>query len=399
MLCSYKVNTSTNRPAFSYGQFSVLRRYSDFEWLLDQLGTAFPGTILPPIPEKQAVGRFSPDFVEQRRRGLERFLIKISQHPTLVDSQYLISFLTADDVAFNIAKSTVRQENDDKSNGSMVSWFNKAATTMANVATNKTVNIEKTASDLKIEEILEYLNQLENHMSSVSKGTSLVVKRNRDMANALFEFGQAFTWLGQSEGDFLGTALIQVGNAADQLSVTSTEFSETESLEFEEPIQEYFRLVGSVKSTIFRRQSKKSIYINAISDLDSKQSSYTKALSMAGKEDIAAKKQKDLELAQQYVESAKGDLDAVTDVLLNEFEKFKSEKAADIKTLLANFAKMQGDYHRSAEKIWGDILPQLMSAADINLDNGPITRSNAATIVESSTTLASNPIPKEVEGV
>ena len=115
------MNTSTNRPAFSYGQFSVLRRYSDFEWLLEQLGTAFPGVILPAIPEKQAVGRFSPDFVEQRRRGLERFLNKISLHPTLVESQYLISFLTADDVAFNIAKSTVRQESDEKSNGGMVS--------------------------------------------------------------------------------------------------------------------------------------------------------------------------------------------------------------------------------------------------------------------------------------
>lgn len=398
------MNTSTNRPAFSYGQFSVLRRYSDFEWLLEQLGTAFPGVILPAIPEKQAVGRFSPDFVEQRRRGLERFLNKLSLHPTLVESQYLISFLTADDVAFNIAKSTVRQEIDEKSNGGMVSWFNKAATTVANVATNKTVNLEKTASDLKIEEILEYLNQLENHMSSVSKGTSLVVKRNRDMANALFEFGQAFTWLGQSEGDFLGTALVQIGNAADQLSVTSTEFAEAESLQLEEPIQEYFRLVGSVKSTIFRRQNKKSIYINAISDLESKQTSYTKALSVAGKEDIAAKKQKELELAQQYVESTKNDLDAVTDVLLNEFEKFKSEKAADIKTLLANFAKMQGDYHRKAEKIWGDILPQLMSVADVNVDIGVKSQSDAAisssnATVESNVAASTIPLPDEVEDV
>ena len=368
------MNTSTNRPAFSYGQFSVLRRYSDFEWLLEQLGSAFPGIILPPIPEKQAVGRFSPDFVEQRRRGLERFLSKISQHPLLVESQYFINFLTADDVAFNIAKSTVRQEHDENSNSSMVSWFNKAATTVANVATNKSVSMEKTASDLKIEEILEYLNQLEILMSGVSKGTSLVVKRNRDMANALFEFGQAFTWLGQSEGDLLGTALVQVGNAADQLSVTSTEFSEAESLQLEEPIQEYFRLVGSVKSTITRRQNKKSIYINAISDLESKQLSYTKVLSVGGKEDIAAKKQKDIEQAQVYMEITKNDLDTVTDLLLNEFEKFKSEKAADIKALLANFAKMQGDYHHKAEKIWGDILPQLMSAADLNLDAGVKTQ-------------------------
>ena len=337
---SYKVNTSTNRPAFSYGQFSVVRRYSDFEWLVDQLGTFHPGIILPPIPEKQTVGRFSPDFVEQRRRGLERFICKIALHPVLVESVYFITFLTADDVAFGIAKNTARAERSEKS-GSTLSWFSKAATSVANVATNKTVNIEKSPSDLKIEEILEYLNQLETHMCNVSKNTSLVVKRNRDMGNALFEFGQAFTWLGQSEGDALGTALVQVGNAADQLSVTSTEYAETEALHLEEPIQEYYRYVGSVKATIYRRQAKRGDYINALADLEAKQQSYTKAVSMPGKEDKAAQKQKELEEAQVVVEATKKELDDVTDVLLNEFDKFKSEKAADIKALLANFAKMQ----------------------------------------------------------
>jgi len=184
------------------------------------------------------------------------------------------------------------------------------------------------------------------------------------MANALFEFGQAFTWLGQSEGDLLGTALVQVGNAADQLSVTSAEFAEQESLHLEEPIQEYFRLVGSVKTTIYRRQAKRGDYINATADLEAKQASYTKTIAIPGKEESAAKKQKELEEAQENVEKTKKELDDVTDVLLNEFEKFKSEKAVDIKALLGNFAKMQGDYHRKAEKIWGDILPQLMSATD-----------------------------------
>lgn len=318
------------------------------------------------MPEKQAVGRFSPDFVEQRRRGLERFLSKVALHPVLVESHYFVTFLTADDVAFNIAKTTVKQEKSEKSSGTVMSFFSRAATTVVNVAQNKSVNVEKTAADLKIEEISEYLNQLETHMGNVSKGTSLVVKRNRDMANALFEFGQAFTWLGQSEGDSLGTALVQVGNAADQLSVTSTEFAEQESLKLEEPIQEYVRLVGSVKATIARRQQKKANYVNAIGDMEAKQTSYTKALSTAGKEDSAAKKQKELELAQETVDLTKKELDKVTDILLNEFEKFKAEKAADIKMLLANFAKMQVDYHRKAEKIWSDILPQLMAASDVN---------------------------------
>ena len=77
---------------------------------------------------------------------------------------------------------------------------------------------------------------------------------------------------------------LQVGNAADQLSVTSTEFAEAESLKLEEPIQEYCRLITSVKAVIQRRQGKRSAYAYAVGDLESKQASYTKALASPGKE-------------------------------------------------------------------------------------------------------------------
>lgn len=49
-------------------------------------------------------------------------------------------------------------------------------------------------------------------MAAVAKHSSTLVKRNRELAAGLFEFGQAFTWLGQSEGDALGAALQQVSN-------------------------------------------------------------------------------------------------------------------------------------------------------------------------------------------
>ena len=61
------------------------------------------------------------------------------------------------------------------------------------------------------------------------------------------------------------------------------------------------------------------------------------------------------------MENAKKELDTVSEVLLGEFEKFKAEKAVDIKQLLANFARMQMDYHKKAEKIWSDVLPLLMA--------------------------------------
>lgn len=122
MCGSYKVNTSTNRSGFSYGQFSVLRRYSDFCWFHDQLCFLYPGIIMPPLPEKQAVGRFSTEFIESRRRGLEKFISRILKHPTLVNSEILVTFLEVDDAGLAAAKDRQKAEKDKKA-GSTMSWF------------------------------------------------------------------------------------------------------------------------------------------------------------------------------------------------------------------------------------------------------------------------------------
>jgi sorting nexin-1/2 len=71
---SYKVNTQVNatHPNFPFQSSAVVRRYSDFVWLVDQLMKEYAGAVVPPIPEKQAVSRFSPEFVEGRRKMLEQ---------------------------------------------------------------------------------------------------------------------------------------------------------------------------------------------------------------------------------------------------------------------------------------------------------------------------------------
>ena len=71
-----------NHTGFS----AVLRRYSDFLWLYERLHVERAGAIVPPIPEKQPVGRFSPTFVEERRVQLERFLRRVATHPELADA-------------------------------------------------------------------------------------------------------------------------------------------------------------------------------------------------------------------------------------------------------------------------------------------------------------------------
>ena len=199
------MNTTTNSPEFSFSQFSVLRRYSDFVWLNEQLNFFNPGTIVPPLPEKQSVGRFTPEFVESRRRGIEKFMSRVTKHAILKDTSVLATFLQADDAAFSLCKEQYKQDRAAASGG-VTNWIESKLTSLSTA----TPNLEKTAADIKFEEVMKYISQLETQMQSVAKHTAALVKQNRTMANALFEFGQAFTWLGQSEGDSLGAALTQV---------------------------------------------------------------------------------------------------------------------------------------------------------------------------------------------
>lgn len=78
----------------------VSRRYRDFLWLYTQLHNNNPGVIIPPPPEKQAVGRFEADFVESRRSALERMLNRTAAHPMLQHDSDLKLFLESE--AFNV---------------------------------------------------------------------------------------------------------------------------------------------------------------------------------------------------------------------------------------------------------------------------------------------------------
>jgi len=56
--------------------------------------------VVPPPPEKQAVGRFESGFVESRRQALEKMLNKTAAHPTLQQDADLKLFLESE--AFNV---------------------------------------------------------------------------------------------------------------------------------------------------------------------------------------------------------------------------------------------------------------------------------------------------------
>jgi len=91
---TYQINTSTTFPEYKETTFCVRRRYSDFVWLRNHLiqrmeespkGRKKGGTI-PQLPGNNfssflgMSGRFEPEFIEERRQGLESFLNSVANH-------------------------------------------------------------------------------------------------------------------------------------------------------------------------------------------------------------------------------------------------------------------------------------------------------------------------------
>ncbi|KAH0556725.1 hypothetical protein GP486_005488 [Trichoglossum hirsutum] len=70
----------------------VVRRYSDFVWLLDCLHKRYPFRQLPLLPPKRLAADSA--FLEKRRRGLVRFTNALVRHHVLNQEQLVTMFLT-----------------------------------------------------------------------------------------------------------------------------------------------------------------------------------------------------------------------------------------------------------------------------------------------------------------
>lgn len=151
------------------------------------------------------MSRNTPDFIEGRRRSLERYLQRVVSHLELNSSPLLIVFLQSDEAAFSRAKDDSKA-NKPKLTTTAVSWFEGTVNSFA----NGKPELEKSAADIKIEEMLQYVTKLEKQLSSAVKHADGMTRKLKDTSTAMFEFGQSLNFLGQSEGDAVGTALVQV---------------------------------------------------------------------------------------------------------------------------------------------------------------------------------------------
>ncbi|XP_059611415.1 sorting nexin-12 [Phlebotomus argentipes] len=112
----YEVRMRTNLPVFKVKESSVRRRYSDFEWLRNELERDSK-IVVPPLPGKAWKrqmpfrgddGLFDENFIEERRKGLEIFINKIAGHPLAQNERCLHMFLQEPTIDKNYVPGKIR---------------------------------------------------------------------------------------------------------------------------------------------------------------------------------------------------------------------------------------------------------------------------------------------------
>jgi len=112
----YEVKMKTNLPVFKQKDSTVRRRYSDFEWLRNELERdskivvpALPSKALKrQMPFRQDDGIYEEEFIEDRRKGLEIFINKIAGHPLAQNERCLHMFLQDANIDKNYIPGKIR---------------------------------------------------------------------------------------------------------------------------------------------------------------------------------------------------------------------------------------------------------------------------------------------------
>lgn len=74
----------------------VYKRFKDFDKFRELIQSKWPGIYIPPLPPKNLVKEFDQHYVENRRKQLEYFLIKLSNYDFIYDSLDFDIFLKQD---------------------------------------------------------------------------------------------------------------------------------------------------------------------------------------------------------------------------------------------------------------------------------------------------------------
>ncbi|EJT71592.1 hypothetical protein GGTG_10847 [Gaeumannomyces tritici R3-111a-1] len=346
----YSVRTKTSSKGYRQPEFEVKRRYRDFLWLYNTLHGNNPGVVVPPPPEKQAVGRFESNFVESRRQALEKMLNKTAAHPTLQNDPDLKLFLESESFNVDIKHKERREPNLGTESKGMLSSLG------IGTSSNKFVEQDDWFHDRRV-----YLDALENQLKALLKAIDTMVGQRKAMAEAAGDFSASLHALSTVE---LSPALSGPLDALSELQTTIRDVYDRQAqqdvLTFGIVIEEYLRLIGSVKQAFSQRQKAFYAWHTADTELTKRRSAQDKLLRQGrSQQDRLNQVGAEVADAERKVHQARLLFEDMGRLMRSELDRFEREKVEDFKSGVETFLESAVEAQKELIEKWETFLMQL----------------------------------------
>ncbi|KAL8969708.1 MAG: hypothetical protein Q9183_001869 [Haloplaca sp. 2 TL-2023] len=357
----YQVRTKTSSKAYKQPEFTVSRRYRDFLWLYNSLHNSNPGVVVPPPPEKQAVGRFDSNFVESRRAALERMCNKTAAHPILQHDADLKIFLESD--AFNV--DVKHREHKELGLGENKGMFSSIG--FGGGGGGKFIEHDDWFHDRRI-----YLDALENQLKALLKAIDMVVTQRKGLAEAAGDFSASLHALSTVELSVsLSTPLEGLSDLQLRIRDLYDRQAQQDVLTIGITVDEYIRLIGSIKQAFAQRQKSFHSWHSAEAELSKRKATQEKTL-RSGKtqQDRLNQLQADVSDGERRCHQARLLFEDMGRLMRGELERFEREKVEDFKSGVETFLEGAIEAQKELIELWETFLMQL----DADEDGEPFFR-------------------------
>ncbi|CAL5350583.1 unnamed protein product [Camellia sinensis] len=381
---SYKVITKTNLSECEGPEKIVIRRYSDFIWLRDHLFEKYKGIFIPPLPEKSTVGavtavmvgdsnimagstekfRFSAEFIEMRRQALDIFVNRIASHHELQQSEDLRTFLQADELTMERARSQETGIFKTKP-ADLMQIFKDVQSKVSDVVLGREKPVEE--SNPKYEKLKHYIFELEDHLAEAQKHACRLVKRHRELGQSLSDFGKAVKLLGACEGNALGKVFSELGAKSEVLSIKLQKEAYHLLMNFEEPLKDYALAVQSIKmkdATVAERANAFSQQYELAETIKLKEIDLNKF--RLTRSEKLAEAEHEYEVMREDSEEATRRFETIVRLMNEEFVCFQEQKTLDMGVAFHEFAKGQARLATDIADAWRSLLPKLEACSLIS---------------------------------
>ena len=267
--------------------------------------------------------------MEARRQALERMLNKIAAHPILQHDSDLKIFLESE--AFNVdIKHRDHKEPGLGENKGMFSSFGIGASSGG----AKFIEHDDWFADRKI-----YLDALENQLRALLKAMETVVAQRRALAEAADEFSQSLHSLAIVEiapslsGPLEGLSGIQM-----RIRELYDRQAQQDVLTLGNTIDEYIRLIGSIKMAFQQRQKSYHSWHTTESELAKRKTTQEKLLrSGKSQQDRLNQLHADVVEGERKCHQARLLFEDMGRLMRGELERFEREKVEDFKSGVETF--------------------------------------------------------------